>query len=230
MPTALATRLRRRTEGCEVYTLYGSTEATIATARYYDSDDPFDAGLPFAGSEIEIVDDADERLPSGQVGRIRHRHPNMITGYLGDPESTARNFRNGWFYPGDLGFIRPDGGLTLAGRSSELLNSGGVKIDPVQLDLFARENPRVRDAASFAFEGSSGIQRIGIAVVVDDDFDVNALIGEFARRFGPAAPHLVARIDEIPRNALGKPMRQSLTEKYQGREEPPSSVRDDRDS
>jgi acyl-CoA synthetase (AMP-forming)/AMP-acid ligase II len=218
MPPPLAERLRRATDGCEIHTLYGSTEATIATAKHYDSADPHDAGYPLAGTELQIVDDADRAVPDGQVGRIRLRTPHMVPGYLGNPEATASTFRDGWFYPGDLGSIRADGGLTLAGRSSEILNAGGVKIDPVQLDLFAREHPGVRDAASFGFASSSGIQRIGIAVVVNDGFDVNALIADFRRRFGRAAPRLVARIDEVPRNAQGKPLRRVLADNYEGRE------------
>jgi long-chain acyl-CoA synthetase len=216
MPPALSARLRRATEGCKVYTLYGSTEATIATARYYDSFDPHDAGHLIPGTEIEIVNEMDEREPNGRVGRIRLKTPHMVHGYLGDPEATDRSFKDGWFYPGDLGLIREDGGLTLAGRASEILNAGGVKIDPTVLDLFARARPHIIDAASFTYVASSGIDQVGIALVSADDVDVAALIQDFKREFGEASPQLVARVSEIPRNATGKPLRLELAEKYGG--------------
>jgi acyl-coenzyme A synthetase/AMP-(fatty) acid ligase len=211
---AIATRIRAAVDGCEICNLYGSTEATIAFARYYDSDDPHDAGQLFPGSIVEIVDEEDRVVPDGEVGRIRHRHPQMVHEYFGGPESSQQSFRDGWFYPGDLGRIRTDGGLTLAGRASEILNAGGVKIDPAVLDLFAMTNPRVRDACSFSYTAASGMQQIGIALVTEDDLDVQALIRDFGIRFGSAAPLLVGRVAEIPRNAMGKPMRQQLAERY----------------
>jgi long-chain acyl-CoA synthetase len=213
---AVASRIRATLEGCEICNLYGSTEATIAFARYYDSDDPHDAGQPFPGSTVEIVDEEDQPVPTGEIGRIRHRHPQMIHEYLGNPEATRQSFNDGWFYPGDLGLIRPDGGLTLAGRASEILNAGGVKVDPALLDLFAMSSPGIRDACSFSYEAASGVQQVGIALVTDDDLDVEALIHQFQARFGAAAPQLVGRVSEIPRNAMGKPMRNELAERYRG--------------
>jgi long-chain acyl-CoA synthetase len=214
MPPALAARMRQVAEGCKIFNLYGSTEATIAFARYYESDDPFDAGQLFPGARVQIVDEDDQVLPDGQTGRIRHQHPLMVHEYLGNPEATGNNFKDGWFYPGDLGLIRPDKGLTLAGRASEVLNAGGVKIDPTELDLFAVTHPQVVDAASFGYTTSTGLQQVGIALVTDGRLDVQALIREFAGEFGSAAPTLVARVEQIPRNAMGKPMRLTLAEKY----------------
>lgn len=214
MPPGVAERMRAAAEGCLIFSNYGSTEAGGATARLYESDDPFDAGQVQPGSVIEIVDENDEPLPDGETGRIRHRSFGMARGYLGNPEATARAFRDGWFYPGDLGFIRPDKGLTLTGRESEILNAGGVKIDPTRLDHFALLNPKVSDAASFEYATESGLTQIGIALVTEDDLDVQSLIADFTAEFRTAAPKLVARIDSIPRNAMGKPLRRTLAEKY----------------
>jgi long-chain acyl-CoA synthetase len=217
MPPGVAERVRRATEGCDIFGMYGSTEATIATSRLYESEDPSNAGQILPGSRVGIVDEDDRVVPDGTPGRIRHRSPGMVHEYLGDAEASARAFRDGWFYSGDLGFIRPDGGLTLTGRESEVLNAGGVKIDPVKLDHFAIRNAHVTDACSFEYETSSGLRQIGIALVADDDIDVQALVVDFKAEFGNAAPTLVARVDSIPRNAMGKPMRRTLAEKYKER-------------
>lgn len=214
MPPALSARMRKAAEGCEIHNLYGSTEATIAFTRLYDSDDPFDAGHLFPHSRVQIVDEHDNELPHGEVGRIRHHNPHMIHEYLGNPEASRMVFRGEWFYPGDLGLIRPDGGLTLAGRVSEVLNAGGVKVDPTQLDLFAMTNPLIVDAASFEYDTRAGVKRIGIALVTEDGLDVQALIRDFGATFGAAAPTLIAKADTIPRNAMGKPMRRTLAETH----------------
>jgi len=214
MPPGVADRTRRAMAGCEIYSMYGSTEATIATSRRYDSDDPSNAGEILPGSTIEIVDDDDQPVPPGTAGRIRHKSPGMIHEYLGNAEASARAFRDGWFYSGDLGFIRPDGGLTLTGRESEVLNAGGVKVDPNRIDHAALRQPQVTDACSFEYETASGLKQIGIAIVAEDGIEVEKFIAALAAEFGPAAPKLVARVDEVPRNAMGKPMRRTLAERY----------------
>ena len=214
MPPGVAERMRRAAEGCQIFGNYGSTEAGTITARLYASDDPYDAGHVVPGSALQIVDEDDRQLPDGDVGAVRTRSWGMVQGYLGDEQATALAFRDGWFYPGDLGFIRPDGGLTLTGRQTEVLNAGGVKIDPNRIDHFALELPGVLDAGSFDYPTTSGLRQIGIAVVAADDIDAGALVSALTAEFGTAAPKLVARIDEIPRTATGKPLRRTLSEKY----------------
>jgi long-chain acyl-CoA synthetase len=214
MPPELAARIRNVTDGCTIYSNYGSTETGGTAVREYNSDDPFDAGQISAGTRLEIVDDDDNVLPDGQQGRIRVKSPGMAHEYLGNPDATQRSFKDGWFYPGDLGVIRPDKGLTLVGRESEMINAGGVKVDPARLDHFARQVDGVVDACSFGYETASGLLHIGIALVAAPNLDVEALVSQFRAQFGSAAPQLVARVDSIPRTATGKPIRRALAEKY----------------
>lgn len=215
MSPGVAERMRTVAEGCKIFGNYGSTEAGGATTRLYESDDPFDAGYVNPGSQVEIVDDHDEVVPQGEVGRIRHRSFGMVHEYVGDPQATARAFRDGWFYPGDLGFFRPDGGLTLTGRESEVLNAGGVKVDPNRIDHAAMRNVAVREASSFEYAASSGNQQIGLAVVADD-LDAEALAADLNAEFGVAAPKLIAKVDAIPRTATGKPKRRELSARFAG--------------
>lgn len=214
MPPQLAARIRHATDGCEIINIYGSTEAGMAAYRSYPSDDPYDVGRLNPRGAVQIVDDNDEVVPVGQVGNIRHMHPFMLHRYLGDPVATSAAYRDGWFYCGDLGMIREDGGLTIAGRSSEVVNAGGIKFDPNQLDLFALTHAFVTDACSFGYVTAAGLEQIGIALVTEDGFDVQQLVAAAEARFGPAAPKLVARIDTVPRNSMGKPLRRELAQKY----------------
>jgi long-chain acyl-CoA synthetase len=214
MPSGLAARIREVTEGCIIYSNYGSTEAGGSAVRDYDSDDPFDAGRISPGTQLEIVDEDDNVLPDGEQGRIRVKSPGMAHEYLGNPEATSRSFKDGWFYPGDLGIIRPDKGLTLAGRESEVINAGGVKVDPVRLDHFALQFTGVSDACSFGYKTSSDLLQVGMALVTEEDLDLQALLTALKLEFGTAAPTLVARVDSIPRTATGKPIRRTLAERY----------------
>lgn len=214
MPPGVADRIRAVAEGCTIHAMYGATETGIVTSRVYESDDPSNAGRILPIARVEIVDDSDEVVAVGVPGRVRHQTSGMSTEYIGDPYASAQSFRDGWFYPGDLGFIRPDGGLTLTGRESEVLNAGGVKIDPNRLDHFAIADERVNDACAFDYAAASGLRQIGIALVADVDFDVQSLITRMTAEFGRAAPALVARVDAIPRNRMGKPLRRVLAERY----------------
>ena len=120
------------------------------------------------------------------------------------------NFKNGWFYPGDYGILQPGGSLTLGGRQSEFINAGGIKLDPVQLDRFAVALPHVLDACGFSYPDSSGMQQIGLAVVTSPHVDGQGIASSLEKAFGPAAPRLLVRVDEIPRNAMGKPLRAEI--------------------
>jgi acyl-coenzyme A synthetase/AMP-(fatty) acid ligase len=95
-----------------------------------------------------------------------------------------------------------------------VLNAGGVKVDPNRIDHAATQQPGVLDAASFAFESASGILGVGVALVTDDDVDVQAVIAALQAEFGVAAPTLVARVEAIPRSRTGKPLRRELAERY----------------
>jgi acyl-coenzyme A synthetase/AMP-(fatty) acid ligase len=214
MPRSVADRMEAAAEGCRIIQNYGSTEGGGVTSRSVWADDPFDAGHPVPGAVLEIVDADDQPVPVGTVGRIRYRTPGMAEAYLGDVDASARAFRDGWFYPGDLGRLREDGGLTLAGREAEVLNAGGVKVDPNRLDDFALRHPGVVDACSFEYDVDSGLRRIGIALVTRDDFDAQPLVVALQAEFGVAAPKLVSRVDAVPRTATGKPRRRALSERY----------------
>ncbi|WP_166866967.1 MULTISPECIES: fatty acid--CoA ligase family protein [unclassified Salinibacterium] len=202
------------TGGCSITVSYGSTEAGPGTRGVYQIEQPALAGRVLPGSVIEVVGDDDQPLPAGQAGRIRHRSPVMAHGYLGDPATTLRAFRGGWFYPGDRGILDADGLLTVLGREAEQINAGGTKLDPVRLDHAALRFPGVRDACGFATPTTEGVDRIGLAIVTDEDFDRQALIQHLRTELGPAAPTLLARLDAIPRTEAGKPLRRELSERY----------------
>ena len=128
---SLSDRLRSRI--CShLIAAYGSTEASmLAVAHAHEiADAPRAVGFVTPGVVIQIVDSFGTLLSPGQEGRVRVRSEYAVDGYLGDPEESKSVFRDGWFYPGDLGTLSADGLLVIAGREQAVLNLGGDKISP----------------------------------------------------------------------------------------------------
>jgi acyl-coenzyme A synthetase/AMP-(fatty) acid ligase len=165
----------------------------------------------FPGVNIEIVNDNDEPLLNGNEGVIRVKTSGMSDGYLNNPEATQSHFKNGWFYPGDRGQIDEKGRLILMGRSSEIVNIGGVKIAAHLLDDHAKSHPDIKDAAAFTFIDKFGAEAVGIAIVTSNKIDM----GEFANFFAKGidkklVPQRILSLRKIPRNSMGKVVRHQL--------------------
>jgi long-chain acyl-CoA synthetase len=170
-------------------------------------------GFPLPGCEIQIVDAHDQPLGPGEEGIVRTRTPYMAAGYHANPEQTAQSFRDGFFYPGDRGTVSALGELTLAGRETEIINRGGVKIDPAEIDRAMLEQANVQDAASFSAPGASGFDEIAAAVVAGEGFDADAFRKALRQRLGATRePKLILRMAAIPRNAAGKVLRSRLSD------------------
>ncbi|MBI5279592.1 MAG: long-chain fatty acid--CoA ligase [Burkholderiales bacterium] len=194
--------------------IYGSTEAgmvaqTPAALMYAQSDA---AGYVTPKVTVRIVDDAGQAVPPGTEGHIQIRTPDMADRYIGDPEASAAAFRDGWFIPGDLGSLSADGLLRITGRADEMINAGGVKLSPVLVDEFLMTQPGVRDAATFAYRQPGRADQVWAAVVCGDAFDEQAVLAAARARLNSRAPVRIFRLDEIPRNAMGKPMRHQLAQ------------------
>jgi acyl-CoA synthetase (AMP-forming)/AMP-acid ligase II len=173
------------------------------------------AGYPHPEARVEIVNEGHEPLPQGKEGLVRIRTPDMVREYYKNPEATAQSFRDGWFYPGDRGRLMRDGLLVLAGRDSELINRGGVKIDPVSIDQFLGDYQGISDAAVFGLENRMGIEDIGAAIVAAENFDMRALQQALLETFGKArSPSVYFKVQHIPRNEMGKVMRAHMSKRF----------------
>lgn len=194
-----------------IVTSYGSTEAgAVASARRSDLEGhPGAVGYVNAGIEAEAVGDDGSPLPPGEVGRIRIRGGTCVDGYDGDAEATAQAFRDGWFYPGDLGSVSADRLLSIFGRTSDLINIGGNKISPTVIENALLAVPGVADAAAFGVPDAHGLPAIWAALVVRGALAKTELEG-VCRGLGYAAPKRVIRMEALPRNENGKVLRDEL--------------------
>lgn len=209
-------RRLRRVLRAHVVGDYGSTETSEVAQFIVDENAPAGAaGYILPEAALEVVDDEDRPVGAGCEGRVRMRTPHMSAGYYRNPEETRRSFRDGWFYPGDRGRLLEDGMLVLAGRESERINLGGVKINPADVDRVLLEQPGVQDVAAFGYEDHRGLETLAAAIVADEERDVEGLRATLARVVPrELCPSVFVRCEAIPRNVMGKPERRHLRDLY----------------
>jgi acyl-coenzyme A synthetase/AMP-(fatty) acid ligase len=187
--------------------LYGSSEVGMLM-QSVPGPTPGDGegfiGLPYPWVSMEVVDTAHRPLPPGQHGRIRIRSNGMTTSYMGDPEASAQAFHQGWFYPGDLGRLLPDGRVQVTGREGELINAGGVKTSPLPIRDFLVAQPGVRDAAVMGMDLPGMPTEIWAAIEADPGLDLAALDAACRAALGPRAPSRLVPVASLPRNGSGK--------------------------
>ncbi|WP_423065918.1 class I adenylate-forming enzyme family protein [Devosia sp. CN2-171] len=202
----------------EVQVLYGSTEAGIMTLARFTDRAPFDGSVgPLArGAAVEIVDPSDLPVEPGREGEIRVRTNGMVTQYLGEPELSAKVFRGGWFHPGDLGYFDAAGILHLTGRTTDVINMGGVKFNAADLDELIQLHPDIADGFCFIDRTEDGHDRLAAIVSTQTGAEVNQLRGLrafAAKRLGKA--RILKRVyiaATVPRNENGKPQRREAIE------------------
>ncbi|WP_230169606.1 class I adenylate-forming enzyme family protein [Roseomonas sp. CECT 9278] len=214
---AVAPALRRRlmaevTPGLVVN--YSTTEVgTITLAGPADhARHPDGVGRPLEGVALRIVDDAGRDLPPGVPGLVRLRAPGMAQGYLDDPPAAARAFHDGWFQPGDRGWIEPDGTLVFAGRDAEMMMLGTINIFPAEIERAAEGFPGVADCAAFALRSPAlgDIPALAVVETAPGALDVAALAAACRAKLGLRAPRRVVVVGTLPRTATGKVQRDRL--------------------
>lgn len=173
---------------------------------------PGTVGFSPPGMRVEVVDAQDQPLPAGQPGIIRVQSAGAITHYWNDPEQTARSFRNGWFYPGDMGQMTPEGELTHLGRSDQMMIFNGVNIYPVEVEQCLSAFPGVKDVTAFPLPHEAHQDVPVCAVSLLPGYQINPqALQEFAQSIlGFRSPKVVFVIDHIPRTPLGKIIREQL--------------------
>ncbi len=167
-------------------------------------------GYVHAGVEVQAVDADGNPLPASVEGTLRIRGANTIAGYFGDTEVTSSPFRDGWFYSGDVGSVSRDGIMSISGRVSEFINSGGVKISPHVIEDVLLTLPEVTEAAAFGVPDDMGVDRIWAAIVATKPIDAGRLNALCQQHLLASAPQFILQIKGLPRNPNGKVRREEL--------------------
>ena len=169
-----------------------------------------------AGPETAIMDEAGRLLPTGEAGEIVIRGTNVLRSYENNSTANKSAFINGWFRTGDQGFIDVDGYLFVTGRLKEMINRGGEKISPREVDEVLMDHPAVAQAVTFPIPHPQLGEEVAAAVVLREN--VSATEGGL-RKYAATrladfkVPRRVVAVDEIPRGPTGKLQRIGLAEK-----------------
>lgn len=226
-PPELIRRIRD-TLGVPVLNGYSQTEAGVISGTVVGDDDAVVAGTvgrPRAEVELRIVDAAGRDRPPGEVGEVVCRSPAVMLGYWRDPELTASTIdRDGWLHTGDLGYLRADGNLVLAGRVKEMYIRGGYNVYPTEVEAVLTEHPAVARAAVIGAPDPV-LGEIGVAFVVPEtgpkihEFgsipDLEALRAWCTERIADyKAPDRVVTVDDLPVTAVGKLDKNALARRW----------------
>ncbi|MBL8399407.1 MAG: AMP-binding protein [Candidatus Accumulibacter sp.] len=201
------------------YELYGLTEGFWTILDKTQSlRKAGSVGSPPYFFEMRIVGEDGVDLPPGQVGEIVGRGPSLMSGYYGRPDLTAQALRDGWLYTGDLGYADEEGYLYLVDRKKDMIDSGGVKIYPRDIEEVAARHPAIREVAVFGVEhekwGETPVAAVLLqrdAVIAADELRawINARVGARFQRV-----HEVMILQDFPRNAAGKTLKRTMRDAY----------------
>ncbi len=196
---------------------YGMTEAA-----HQMSSNPLEPGKRVPGSvgkgtnvDISIMDSEGNMLSNYEQGEIVIKGDNVINGYEDNPEANASSFSNGWFRTGDEGIIDNEGYIKIVGRIKELINKGGEKISPVEIDETLLLHPSVSEAVSFAIPHKTYGEEPSAAVVIKSPVTEKELINHCKKSLALfKCPRSIKIVDSIPRTATGKIQRRIVAEKF----------------
>jgi len=211
------------TFGAPVIEGYGMTEAAhqmCSNPLPPRAQKPGAVGVP-AGPEVRIADEIEpELLGDDATGEVVISGPNVTPGYESNPDANAKNFFEAegkrWFRTGDQGAFDAEGYLTLTGRLKEIINRGGEKVSPLEVDGILSDHPAVAQALTFALPHPKLGEEVAAAIVLREGEEVSEReIRDFAskRLADFKVPRKVVILDEIPKGATGKLQRIGLAEK-----------------
>ena len=203
---------------CPVIESYGMTEAAHQMASNPlppAARKPGTVGVS-AGPEVAIQGPDGGLLPPGERGEIVIRGQNVTTGYANNPSANAEAYRNGWFRTGDLGFLDPEGYLTISGRLKEIINRGGEKITPREIDEVLMDHPAIAQALAFAMPHDKLGEEVAAAVVLREGLSATEreLRDFVAGRLADfKVPRRIVVLAEIPKGPTGKLQRIGLAQR-----------------
>ncbi len=206
----------------ELHVLYGATEVGTTTLAVYTDAAQYNgsAGHPYEGAAVEIIDADGLPCPPGIEGIVRVKTDWAVPGYIGEPELTATYFQDGWFHPGDLGTLDATGALRITGRTGDVINAGGRKLNAAELDEIIQAHPDVADGYCFIDRDRFGADVLA-AVLALTPTAVPSCLAEIrdaaVEKLGKSkTPQRFYIAAKVPRNENGKPMRREAAAEVGG--------------
>jgi acyl-CoA synthetase (AMP-forming)/AMP-acid ligase II len=203
---------------CPVIESYGMTEASHQmTSNHLPPGNRKVMKVGFAaGPEVSVMDDSHKVLENGTIGEIVIRGNNVTKGYLNNSQANKDSFINGWFRTGDQGFYDEEGFLQITGRIKEIINKGGEKISPLEIDDAIMKHESVFQGITFPIVHSKLGEEVAAAIVLKNDHQLTVQeLKEFLSKIlAPyKIPQTIVFLDEIPKGKTGKLQRIGLAKK-----------------
>lgn len=221
MPVAVLQELQERLPEVRLWNLYGQTEIA-PTATILGPEDQIrkagSAGKPVFNVETRVVDDAEQEVPTGTVGEIVHRSPQLMSGYFNDEERTREAFKGGWFHSGDLGFFDEEGYLTIVDRKKDMIKTGGENVSSREVEETIFQMDLVSEVAVIAVSDPVWVEAVTAIVVPRDGstIDQEMVVNHCKARLASfKVPKRVVVADALPRNPSGKILKRNLRELYE---------------
>jgi long-chain acyl-CoA synthetase len=203
---------------------YGLTETASTTTfnRSASERRAYSVGKPIWGTQTQVWDSSGHDLPPGRdhIGEVVTRGLHVMKGYLNNPEATARAFSGGWFHTGDLGYFDADGFLFIAGRIKELIIRGGYNVYPAEIEDVLAAHPAIADNAVVGIPDQRLGEEVMAVVVLLRGAELSAadLIAYCRERIAAYKyPRVIEFRDALPRNSLGKIMKDELARRSAGK-------------
>ena len=191
---------------------YGMSETAMLTSNPYDPKQGErrggTVGFPLPGVGLRVRDDKGQTCPTGEIGGIEVKGPNVFKGYWRMPEKTKEEFTSdGWFRTGDVGKVDERGYVTIVGRSKDLIISGGYNVYPAEIEGYINEMPGVAESALVGVPHPD-FGEVGVAVVIAKPgakLDADGIVAALKQKLANfKIPKRCFVVDELPRNTMGK--------------------------
>ena len=186
---------------------YGATEGNPVACGYVHQIEHIQGAVGYVtlGMIVEAADESGIPQKPGDEGYIRFRGARCVDGYIGNPPGSEKFFRDGWFYPGDIGAVTEDNVLIISGRSKSIIDLGGDKINPETIEAVLLSFPGVVHAVALGRPNALGIEEVWVAVETRSDIDAEAVRAHCAKKLSrEMVPARVVRVPSMPRNVGGK--------------------------
>ncbi|MDJ0687213.1 MAG: long-chain fatty acid--CoA ligase [Xenococcaceae cyanobacterium MO_188.B32] len=216
MPVEIARRWEQQ-RGLRVYEGYGMTETAPCACYNHSLKYKFGSiGTPIENVEMKIVDDDGREVPTGELGEIAVRGPNVMLGYWNRPLDTDKAIRDGWFYTGDLGRRDEDGYFYIVDRLKDMINVSGFKVYPAEVENAIYQHPAVFEVAVYGVPNSVKGEIVKADIVLKPGYttsaaDIDAFCLEIIATY--KRPQEIEFVDSLPKNGSGKILKRVLRQK-----------------
>lgn len=216
MPKPYLDKIRAAFPALDFHVMYGQTEATARLASLEPGEifrKPGSAGRQIPGVSLKIIRNDGTESDPGEVGEIVASGKNVMKGYWRDPENTGKVLQQGWLHTGDLGYLDEEGYLYITGRSSEMIKSGGYRVDPAEIEEVLLRHPAIEEAGAVGDEDLVLGEVVVCFIVCKPGMEAskNEILAHCARNLAHyKCPRDVRFLVALPRSLNGKLLRRSL--------------------